>query len=168
MRRLAAVLVLGPVVLAACSGGGGGGRPTKAAYIKELDAKCKVVNDRLGAIPAPTTPQELADGLRKVISENTALEQDLRAVKPPAGDDEKIKALLDEFKALIPKAETVQRAAQTNDQNGLTAALGDLESGVRKAQADARAYGFVDCGGASSTSSTSPAGSQPPVSTPTT
>jgi hypothetical protein len=119
----------------------------KAAFLKAGNKICTTMNaktDALGSFPAKGAAQS-AFLLKTVAVDEHALKQ-LRALKTPAGDAAKVKALYAE----IAKLDTLAKSAAKDLKAGNSAAGNALitkAAGVGdKANADYIAYGLTVCG----------------------
>ena len=169
-RRLAASLAIVAVALlalAACGGGGastttttsGPKAPTKAVYVREVDAICLTVKAQTGALIKRLLP--LAESLeisgaaaaaRQLASLVGTLHTDtagdlakLRALTEPAGAHAAIERFVSPLTTIVNavgQAETTLRSKTPTNAIGL---LAQLSSTAQQVKSAARAYGLVTC-----------------------
>lgn len=170
-RRLAASLAIVAVALlalAACGGGGGASTttttsgpkaPTKAVYVREVDAICLTVKAQTGALIKRLLP--LAESLeisgaaaaaRQLASLVGTLHTDtagdlakLRALTEPAGAHAAIERFVSPLTTIVNavgQAETTLRSKTPTNAIGL---LAQLSSTAQQVKSAARAYGLVTC-----------------------
>ncbi len=89
--------------VAACGGddAGGGEALTKAEWIAAADAICVGVDEELGLIPEPQTPEEMGEAGVRVWEIHRAGLAELRALTPPEGDEAAVEGILDAAEAWL-------------------------------------------------------------------
>jgi hypothetical protein len=147
----AATAVLAACLLAAGCGSdddadGEGARLTKAAFITRADAICTDANDRIDAIPEPQTTEELAELGRQVLAIGREQLARLRALRPPAADEETINGAYDVIEEQLGVAEELVAAAEEGDLQGLQELLEQGERLDARGDRIARDYGLKECG----------------------
>jgi hypothetical protein len=152
MRSTAAALA----VVAACllvvgcgsddDADGEGGRLTKTAFIAKADAICKEANDRIDALPEPQTTEELAELGRQVLDLGREQLARLRALRPPAADEETINGAYGVIEEQLGVAEELVDAAEEGDLQGLEELLEQGERLDARGDRIARDYGLKECG----------------------
>jgi hypothetical protein len=147
----AAIAVVAACLLAVGCGSdddadGEGARLTKAEFITRADAICKDANDRIDAIPEPQTTEELAELGRQVLDIGREQLARLRALRPPAADEETINGTYDVIEEQLGVAEELVAAAEEGDLQGLQELLEQGERLDARGDRIARDYGLKDCG----------------------
>ena len=155
----AAVLL---VSLGGCGGGPAGGesadgpqRLSKAELIAEGDELCAATGEELAPVFAElfptgseTPPAEKAAGPMRVAA--TALREEhsrLSALSPPAADEAKFDAILDEFGEAVADIEQSADMAAAGDTEGYLKALERANGSDAESRELMRAYGFETCAG---------------------
>jgi hypothetical protein len=136
-----------------------GGAPTKAEYIKQVDAICakyrpkrQQLQDEAAAISEPQTGEQLhqfADLLRRSADLGTRVYQQVRAVTPPAGDESIIDNWFSTANTSISLtrdyADAVDAAKGTNGSQARS--LGkQISAYAAKGKGIAQGYDFEVCG----------------------
>ena len=152
MKRLLAAL---PVVLLLTAGCGDGDdkAPTgisRADYLTQVEPICKEANDKIDALPSPTSPA----GFQSLIEQTVAIAEkataDFKAVEPPSADKAAVQAKVvapleaqvSEAKAYLVK---VKAAVAANDQKTLGALLQAPPISTKADTAWMKTYGFKEC-----------------------
>jgi hypothetical protein len=131
------------ILLAGC--GGGDDRLSKAEWVRQADAICKRVNDRLEQTAQPESLAELVTVLDDGLADVRAALRDLRALEPPADLEEESEAWLGRVEAAADEIEKARDAAKKPDEQALSAAL---ERGTKindDGNRRARQLGLKDC-----------------------
>jgi len=141
-RVLAALLATVAMTAAAC-GGSDKPAPNKGQYLQQANAVCKVANAKL----TDSAVKALADGntsqarIERYAKESAfpTLERliaDLRALTPPEGDDDRVRAIYDALQGAVDK---------TKEDPSLLTAAEDRDP-FNDANQKANAYGLRACG----------------------
>ena len=143
-RRVVTICVVA-ALLGACGGYHG---LTKAEFVTQADAICKTYDAKLSALfDHVGTKPTLADvqGIYRDQAIPNFLEEvvQLRKLKPPNEDRTVVKKIFDDLSAGVDQLDAGVRAAKSLD--ALEAISPD---GLKRASADASAYGLTDCGSA--------------------
>lgn len=166
-RRLAASLAIVAVALLALAACGGGSNttskkpkaPTKAAYVREVDAICRTVEAQTGPLISQVVPLAesleiggTADAATKLASLVGTLHVDsagdlakLRALAQPTGAHAAIERFISPLSTIVAavgQAETTLRSKTPTNALGL---LAQLSSTVGQVKSAARGYGLVPC-----------------------
>ena len=159
MRRIALLVGLLSLVLAAaaCGGGGDGERLTKEELIAQGDAICKKYRERFNEIDFPNadptsseTSDEVLDQFGDALDEGVALFRDqigeLRDLNPPEDFEDGYNGAMDGLASAVDSLEEAADAAHDADRDKLRAALAESERHGEGADKVARDYGFKVCG----------------------
>jgi hypothetical protein len=158
-RALGALLAVLALVTAACgddddtktqAGKTADAKPTKAAFIAAADEICAAstgqTDEIFGSLFTGGDPQPAAvqEGLGRVLDLNSTMIADLRALTPPAGDEAKIKTLLDEAKQVESTLRT-----QVSTPEGAMTLIDEENDPYATLNEKMVTYGFADCAGES-------------------
>lgn len=138
-------LIVLTAVVAALSGCGGGDRLSQDEWVRESDAICKRVNDRLEETAQPETMAELVTVLEEGLADVRAAVTDLRELEPPQEIESEVDAWLERVEAAAGQIEIARDAAREKDEVALSKAL---EAGTEvndDSNARARKLGLKDC-----------------------
>jgi hypothetical protein len=167
-RRILIVAVAGSIGLAACGGSSdkkadgaiatttsSTAAPTtttlapitKAAYIEQANAICKVMNDKSDALPDP------GEDVAKVLSmfeQGRAITADaltqLRALRLPAGEEAAIDAVWDKADVMLADVDQAIAALKSGDLQQFVTITNRLETTGKAANDASTAYGLTVCG----------------------
>ena len=161
MKKTAgALLVLLGLVSGAC--GGETTSSTKAAYIAEMDRRCKLAQDELAALPEPEGRAEAAERLKTMEELYRGLQKDLRTQRPSNGDDATLETFLDGGDRALRQMAVAHEAAAANDKARFEKAVAEL-NGISDAAAVAgREYGFKVCASPDASTDSGPDGQGEP------
>lgn len=119
---------------------------SKDEFIAQGDAICSDLRDAAGEIEAPSGPEDFGRALHEAADLGKDARDDFAALQPPSDGEAVHQALLD---ALDANLEALEGAATAAD-DGDTVSAEDLAAQGREAgnaaDADAREYGFEECG----------------------
>lgn len=166
MRRVALVWVViaSALALAACGSSSSGTSPTtvptattttlpitKAAYIEQGNAICKVMNDQTAQLKASYPNGPSSNSEREQFLLATAKNVDdaliqLRALPRPAGDDATLTALYEQVGELPALARRMAVAAAEGDNATLQQLSSQGDGLSATANASSNAYGLTECG----------------------
>ena len=151
MRKCAQVAVA--IALMAALGACGGSSSSykglsKTDFVNQAEAICTAGNTKIAKISAgfngtqPTIEQFKAAYLNQLIPIFHGEVNDIRALKPPAADRDKIKQMLDDLSAGVDQAKARVEGAKSQ------AELATIKEPpkMKAASSEARAYGLVTCG----------------------
>jgi hypothetical protein len=147
MRRIVAIGIV--AVLAAALGACGGSDKalSKADYVTQAEAICKAGNDKVTAFSKQFGANPSLAEIKKAYTDQllpiyaSELDQ-LKALHPPKADKAAIDKMLGDLSDGTDQAKTAIAGAQTeNDFAKL-----DEPAGLKKASAEAKAYGLDTCG----------------------
>lgn len=146
VRIAALAAAVAVAVVAGCGGGGGGDRLTKAEYIAAADAICKATNDELGALPDPSSIEEVASLAEQAVSiEEDALAK-LKELKPPEADQATIDEALGLLEQQVELGRQLGDAAKAGDGAKVQEIVGQIDPINQQANEIATQYGLVECG----------------------
>jgi hypothetical protein len=142
----------GLVVALALVGCGGAKAPSKAAYLKKVNAICARSNSEgvaatrgLARDPRHPTPREAQAILAKLDPVTRESVRRSRAVKPPKGDETKVKAIYD---AADQGTAAYERASKSpNASLAILNTAGTPRDPYGRANRLAKAYGLTTCAG---------------------
>ena len=143
------VVVALTAVLGACGGSGSSYNGlSKADFVNQAEAICTAGNTKIAKISAgfngtqPTIEQFKTAYLNQLIPIFHGEVNDIRALKPPATDRDKIKQMLDDLSAGVDQAKALVEGAKSQ------AELATIKEPpkMKAASSEARAYGLVTCG----------------------
>jgi hypothetical protein len=123
-----AIAAIGLALLAlasACGGGDDGDRLSEEEFRTQANAICEEYNEKLGAIGAPESPEDIPEFVDEgipVIEEGIA---ELRALTPPAELEDDYNAMLDETEKAIPAARDLSEAAAEGDSEAVQDAIAE-------------------------------------------
>ena len=123
-----------------------GPAPSRAQYISEADGLCGPVRDQLALLPQITSLAQVVGNLQVFIQLNTDLENRLRALPKPKGDEARLDKIYGDFDKLINQARLVQQAAQRNDINATSTAADAFQPLSNTISTETGQYGFKQCG----------------------
>lgn len=113
MRR-AYLLVLALVLLAGCGSSG--------SYASRADAICRKYKQKTNALSSPATLADLATVSDQVLPLLHDARRELRALRPPAGQQATANAWLAEFDVTIDDVKKIRDRARAGDAAGVRAA----------------------------------------------
>jgi hypothetical protein len=148
MRRIVAVSMVVALAgaLSACGGSSYKGL-SKAEFVKQAEAICKAGAAKVTAAGKNLTAGSTVDEVKKAYGDSVVPVYrdeiaDLRALKPPKADRERISTMLDNLSAGVDEAASSIKAAKTEaDLQKVTE-----PEGLKKGNAAAKAYGLPTCG----------------------
>lgn len=124
--------------------------PEQQAFVQQADAICERTEEESERFLSPIFSGDL-DKAPAAIREVQAIERrqiaELRALKPPAGDEAKVKQLLDSREQVINSIDGLVAAADRKDKAAYDAALREVGEGFEKVDDEFGSYGFEECGG---------------------
>jgi hypothetical protein len=144
--------------LAGCGGGSTDSGPSKAEFIKQADAQCRVNNARAlrenqaatAAVKGAADDNEVFTKLKPILQKGLAEQQaDLRAFEkltPPKADAAKVKKMIAYTEAANAQLSAIAAAVDQRNTKVLLAAQKKQAAIQAKAKAYLRAYGFKECG----------------------
>jgi hypothetical protein len=146
IRVLALAALAVVAALAAGCGGGGGDRLTKEDYIAKADAICKSANEKLDALPAPESLEDVASLADDAIAiQEDALSQ-LRDLKPPEADEARLNEAYDLLGQQVEIGRQIAQAAKDGDEAKVQELLGQIDPVNEQADQIAQDYGLAECG----------------------
>lgn len=120
MRR-AYPLVLTLVLLAGC-GGSSGSRLTREQYAAKADAICQKYKQKTNALSRPKTLSDLANVSDQLLPLLSNARGELRALRPPAGEEKAATAWLGMFDVTIADVKKIRDSAKAGDAAGVQTA----------------------------------------------
>jgi sugar diacid utilization regulator len=153
-RIVACALVL--ILLSGACSSGSSDRLTKAQYIAKADKICEEANQKTAALGAPASkdPKVVAKFLQKsgtIIS--NAVDQ-LKQLRPPAADEQKINQLVDGLQKSAGYFPALIKAVRTDNKQQLAQTAQQLQQASLEGQQVAQTYGFHVCAHAASSTAT--------------
>ncbi|MFN2469250.1 MAG: hypothetical protein ABR521_14105 [Gaiellaceae bacterium] len=161
MKRLATLVPLAALLVAAagCGGDGGGERLTKAELITQGDAICtsydaraKPIEERFPNVD-PTSDETSEDDVRKFADPLDELNDlyseqigELRDLKAPEADEDLWDTALDNLQATLDALADFADAARDADREGIREAVEAGQKSSDAADKIAQDYGFKVCG----------------------
>jgi hypothetical protein len=150
-RKLAILLGILALTLAACGGGGGsgsgGGSALSAAeFRQQADGICAKYEQKLNDIGQPTSASELGTFVDKAVPLIEQGNNELQKLEPPnelAADWDRAMAIQDEN---LKKTKDLQDAVHKNDQAAVQKLFIDLGSNQAESQRLAAKIGLKNCG----------------------
>lgn len=130
---------------AACSDDGGD-ELSKEGFIEQGDAVCLGFAEQVNDLPEPSTPEEAAEFLQKAAEIADAAYAELQALAPPEDGEPVHAALLSSLSESTAKVREAQGAAERNDPGALEAAMAEAVNIGKRADSEAKGYGFAVCG----------------------
>jgi hypothetical protein len=137
-------LVLASILLAGC-GGSNGSRLTRDQYASKADAVCQKYKQKSDALSSPTTLPGLASVADQLLPLLHDARGELRALRPPAGEEATANAWLDAFDVIIADVQRIRDNAKAGDRAGLRAAATSAQRHDRRANTLARQLGMTVC-----------------------
>jgi hypothetical protein len=120
---------------------------TKAAYVTQANAICKVMNDKTAALADPG--EDLAK-MAVMFEQSKQLVVDalvqLRALRTPAGQAAAIEAIWTKVDKLVVDIDQAVAALKAGDLDKFTALATQLDKDTAAANAASNAYGLTVCG----------------------
>lgn len=140
MRTRAAVALL-LLPLAGCGGG-----LSKSELVKEADAICARVNERIAKEPAPKSAADLERLAKRTVEVSDPAIEDMEALEPP----EELEADFDRFVASLKRQRALTERIGAAAGEGDTAEIQRVGADAQKAQDEYRRVadriGFRECG----------------------
>jgi hypothetical protein len=130
--------------LAAC--GGGSAHPSKASFIKQADAICLKGSAAQSALPQPSSNAQLPGYVKRVYAIERGVVSDVRALRPPSGDQATVGSMLDNVEKALAFESNVEAAAATGNQSQINDAQALGARYLNQANTTAARYGFKECG----------------------
>jgi len=142
MHAHAAVAALLVVPLAACGGG-----LSQAELVKQGDAICKRVNDKVAKQQEPTNAADLAALAKQTVKLSDPAIDDMEALEPP----DELEKEFDAFVASLKQQRDLTKQIGDAAGKGDTVKIQQIANEAQKAQAEyqklADKIGFKECGG---------------------
>ena len=142
MRAHAAVAALLVLPLAACGGG-----LSKAELVKQGDAICKRVNDKIAKQQEPTNAADLAALAKQTVKISDPAIDDMEALEPP----DELQKDFDAFVASLKKQRDLTKQIGDAAGKGDTVKIQQIANDAQKEQTEYRRLsdkiGFNECGG---------------------
>lgn len=130
--------------LAAC--GGGDERLSKREFITRGDAICARLTKQTDELDEPTKPADVVRYLEQALSLAERSRAEFARLDAPKDGDDVQKALLASLDDSLATAEDALEAADDGDFEKMASLLTDATAAGNEADADARDYGFKECG----------------------
>jgi hypothetical protein len=154
LARIVASVIVASLLATACSNSGGSGssggseaRQTKAQYIRNADQICSSANQKTLALKPPTTPNPKA--LAKFLTQTGRIISDaadqLKALRPPAADQQKIDTLVNGLEKSANYFPALIKAIKTKDTQKVQQIMGQVRQASLQGTQIARSYGFHVC-----------------------
>ena len=134
---LAALLLVG-----ACSGG----ELTKEEFIEQADEICAEADEKTQDLEQPQSAAELGDFVEQARSITIELLDDIRALEPPAEDQEQIDTMLSKIEEAIDFLPQIEEAARQQDTAEIGRLGQELQATAAEANQIAQEYGLQQCG----------------------
>ena len=131
------------VALAACGGSDG---LSKADFIKQADQLCLDFNTQASALPEPKSPDEVVTFMDRAITLAQKTSTEFDALEPPDDGKAVHQALLVSLRDSTDRVRDARDAAERQDQAGFESAMSEAETIGKRADTQAKAYGFKVCG----------------------
>ncbi len=142
--RRAYPLVLASILAAGC-GSSNSSRLTRDEYASKADAVCQQVKQKSDALSSPTTLPGLASVAGRLLPLLLGASGELRALRPPAGEEATANAWLDQFDVTIDDVRTIRDRAKAGDRAGVGAAATRAQRHNRHANELAGQLGMTVC-----------------------
>jgi hypothetical protein len=149
----------GLVVLAALAGCGGGSSTaattttsvaatiTRADFIKQANAICQVMNDKVHAVPDPgSDPDKVADALQLDIAVTSDAFQQLQSLPMPAGDESVIEDIYSKINVLLSDGADLTASVRNRDRAKVITLQATVKADTTAANNASNAYGLTVCG----------------------
>jgi protein-tyrosine-phosphatase len=120
---------------------------TKEEFIARADEICQQTEHRIQALEPPSTTNDLddyADAIGEISDDGIG---ELRALKPPPGDAERIRQLIANIEKSVELLPEYAQAAQSQDATRFRLVEAQLQEIAAQSVLLARDYGFEHCGG---------------------
>jgi hypothetical protein len=152
--RIVASAIVASLLVTACSSnsdsgssGRSGGRLTKAQFIANADQICSSANEKTFALKPPTTPapKALAKYLSKTGKIITDAAAQLKALRPPAADQQKIDTLVNGLEKSADYFPALIKAIKAKDTQKVQQIMGQVRQASLQGTQIAMNYGFHVC-----------------------
>jgi hypothetical protein len=144
MRRSAAALVAGAMVLAA-SACGGEERLSKEDFQKEGNAICAKYDKQIEEIGTPTSVEEVPAYVKKVLPIVERQIEDMKELNPPEADQQAFDEMIAEAEKTVEAGGDLGEAADANDDAAIEKALNEGNAASDRADEHATDLGLTDC-----------------------
>jgi hypothetical protein len=131
--------------LAAC-GGGSAHHLSKESFIKQADAICLKGSAAQSALSQPSSNAQLPGYVKRVYAIERGVVSDVRALRPPSGDQATVGSMLDNVDKALAFESNVEAAAATGNQSQINDAQAMGAKYLNQANTAATRYGFKECG----------------------
>jgi hypothetical protein len=118
----------------------------KAAFVSNANVTCEEASDEVLELREPTDLRSLARFMDAVLPIAERVDEKLRALAVPPGDEQVVKELVDAQGAATAKAREMAAAAKANNARLTEALTEELDVLQTAANAKADAYGIQACG----------------------
>lgn len=127
-------------VLGACSG------DSKQEFIDAADEACREADEAITDIGQPRVEEGVLDYVREAREISEELVADLRALDPPAADEDQVEEMIDGLERATDLLEPLARATIDRDTLRLEELQQEIEQITDEVSATAESYGFETCG----------------------
>ena len=141
-------LVSACVTLGLVACGGGDDKLSKADFIESGDKLCLDFNTKAKdlATPPPESAPQLVTLLDKTLALADETRADLEALKAPEDGEAVKKALVESLRLSTNRVRDARDAADRGDGEGFESAMAEADQIGKRADEEAKAYGFEVCG----------------------
>jgi hypothetical protein len=153
-RALGGLFVV--AILAACGGGGSTAATTttsapatitRADFIRQANAICQVMNDKVHAVPDPgSDPDKVADALQLDIAVTSDAFQQLQGLPMPAGDERVIEDIYSKINLLLSDGADLSASVRNRDRAKVLTLQATVKADTTAANNASNAYGLTVCG----------------------
>lgn len=144
MRSRTARIVAGALLAATTAGACSG--DSKQEFVAAADEACREADEAIAAIGQPRVEDGVLDYVREARAISEELVADLRALDPPAGDEEQIESMVEGLERATDMLEPLARAALDRDTEELEELQQEIEQITDEVSETAESYGFETCG----------------------
>ncbi|MDQ3951551.1 MAG: hypothetical protein M3279_01110 [Actinomycetota bacterium] len=137
-----AAAVLAATVLGACTEDA----LSKEEYIDAADEACREADEAIGKMGQPRVEEGVFDYVREARAVSEELVADLRALDPPADDEEQVDRMIDGLERATNLLEPLARASIDRDTQELEELQREVEQVTDEVSEAAESYGFETCG----------------------
>ena len=143
MRTGLAAALAGLTALAA--GCGGSGRLSHDAFVQRADAVCAAYDAQVQLLAKPSSYDDVITYVAKTLPLYIAAVDELKALRPPAADEETVRAWLAQEDAVAAALRRLRKAAMQHDPAATNSASATVQAASLAGRRAAAALGMSDC-----------------------